>query len=166
MMHFLAMSIIFHSLYLFISLTTGRVLVGWGDYSGNKSSGSGRRQSSVGQNTESKNPWQTLINAISLNTKSKFYFSKTKESKNISMIVVRANSSEKITHSFDSSLIIELILLMVHVISFFLEMVTTTWWSFVLPWLFWIDLIVYQINIDKFLNIFNKCWPNSWICRQ
>lgn len=45
----------------------------------------------------------------------------------MSMIVVRANSSEKITHSFDSSLIIELILLMVHVISFFLEMVTTTW---------------------------------------
>lgn len=39
----------------------------------------------------------------------------------MSMIVVRANSSEKITHSFDSSLIIELILLMVglHVISFF-----------------------------------------------
>lgn len=45
----------------------------------------------------------------------------------MSMIVVRANSSEKITHSFDSSLIIELILLMVHEISFFLEMVTTTW---------------------------------------
>lgn len=134
MMHFLAMSIIFHSLYLFISLTTGRVLVGWGDYSGDKSSGSGRRQSSVGQNTESKNPWQTLINAISLNTKSRFYFSKTiKESKNMSMIVVRANSSEKITHSFDSSLIIELILLMVHVISFFLEMVTTTWWSLYYP---------------------------------
>lgn len=42
--------------HLFISLTTGRVLVGWGDYSGYKSSGSGRRQSSVGQNTESKNP--------------------------------------------------------------------------------------------------------------
>lgn len=133
MMHFLAMSIIFHSLYLFISLTTGRVLVGWGDYSGDKSSGSGRRQSSVGQNTESKNPWQTLINAISLNTKSRFYFSKTKESKNMSMIVVRANSSEKITHSFDSSLIIELILLMVHVISFFLEIVTTTWWSSYYP---------------------------------
>lgn len=37
----------------------------------------------------------------------------------MSMIVVRANSSEKITHSFDSSLIIELILLMVHVIFFF-----------------------------------------------
>lgn len=37
----------------------------------------------------------------------------------MSMIVVRANSSEEITHSFDSSLIIELILLMVHVISFF-----------------------------------------------
>lgn len=133
MMHFLAMSINFHSLYLFIFLTTGRVLVGWGDYSGDKSSGSGRRQSSVGQNTESKNPWQTLINAISLNTKSRFYFSKTKESKNMSMIVVRANSSEKITHSFDSSLIIELILLMVHVISFFLEMVTTTWWSLYYP---------------------------------
>lgn len=33
----------------------------------------------------------------------------------MSMSVVRANSSEKITHSFDSSLIIELILLMVHV---------------------------------------------------
>lgn len=133
MMHFLAMSINFHSLYLFIFLTTGRVLVGWGDYSGDKSSGSGRRQSSVGQNTESKNPWQTLINAISLNTKSRFYFSKTKESKNMSMIVVRANSSEKITHSFGSSLIIELILLMVHVISFFLEMVTTTWWSLYYP---------------------------------
>lgn len=132
MMHFLAMSINFHSLYLFIFLTTGRVLVGWGDYSGDKSSGSGRRQSSVGQNTESKNPWQTLINAISLNTKSRFYFSKTKESKNMSMIVVRANSSEKITHSFGSSLIIELILLMVHVI-FFLEMVTTTWWSLYYP---------------------------------
>lgn len=165
MMHFLAMSIIFHSLYLFISLTTGRVLVGWGDYSGDKSSGSGRRQSSVGQNTESKNPWQTLINAISLNTKSRFYFSKTKESKNMSMIVVRANSSEKITHSFDSSLIIELILLMVHV-SFFFGNGYNNLVIFVLPWLFWIDLIVYQINIDKFLNIFNKCWPNSWICRQ
>lgn len=133
MMHFLAMSIIFHSLYLFISLTTGRVLDGWGDYSGDKSSGSGRGQSSVGQNTESKNPWQRLINAISLNTKSRFYFSKTKESKNMSMIVVRANSSEKITHSFDSSLIIELILMMVHVISFFLEIVTTTWWSSYYP---------------------------------
>lgn len=37
------------------------------------------------------------------------------------------------SHSFDSSLIIELILLMVHVISFFLEMVTTTWWSLYYP---------------------------------
>lgn len=48
-------------------------------------------------------------------------FLKLKKAKICSMIVVRANSSEKITHSFDSSLIIELILLMVglHVISFF-----------------------------------------------
>lgn len=165
MMHFLAMSIIFHSLYLFISLTTGRVLVGWGDYSGDKSSGSGRRQSSVGQNTESKNPWQTLINAISLNTKSRFYFSKTKESKNMSMIVVRANSSEKITQfwlQFDH---------WVDIIDgtcnfFFFGNGYNNLVIFVLPWSFWIDLIVYQINIDKFLNIFNKCWPNSWICRQ
>lgn len=148
MMHFLAMSIVFHSLYLFISLTTGRVLVGWGDYSGDKSSGSGRRQSSVWQNTESKNPWQTLINAISLNTKSRFYFSKTKESKNMSMIVVRANSSEKITHSFDSSLIIELILLMVHVISFF-------FWK----WLQQLgDLCITLIILNWLNSISNKYW--------
>lgn len=134
--------------HLFISLTTGRVLVGWGDYSGDKSSGSGRRQSSVGQNTESKNPWQTLINAISLNTKSRFYFSKTKESKNMSMIVVRANSSEKITHSFDSSLIIELILLMVHVISFF-------FWK----WLQQLgDLCITLIILNWLNSISNKYW--------
>lgn len=46
----------FPQFILIYFLTTGRVLVGWGDYSGDKSSGSGRRQSSVGQNTESKNP--------------------------------------------------------------------------------------------------------------
>lgn len=41
---------------LIISLTTGGVLVSRRDYSGDKSSGSGRRESAVGQNTKSKNP--------------------------------------------------------------------------------------------------------------
>lgn len=43
MMYFLAMFIIFYSLYLFIFLIIGRVFVGWGDYFGDKSFGLGRR---------------------------------------------------------------------------------------------------------------------------